>query len=617
MAESILKTGIEYASPAAPSARKPKLTPEQAKWRWFFGAIGLLLVLYLLLENPYWVPGGDSDFYVAIARNLAREGRYEYNGLPVAISPPGWPMMMAAVLKVSPYFLTLKLVTLLCMLGSLALSFFILLRFVNPRVAAGAIVLTGLLMPVYSLTYFLHSEGLYCLLSAWALLLAFRIREKPGRIVDICVLLLLCVAIPYVRWAGVFQVLPMAAVLLSGEWGKYRERRWIVAGLSILLVVSVWLATRWSLQLTAQQMVEVNNAGGGSVMDTDATGPSTEEGNVVGITNKNAKLSVFEDYGQRFLRSGKWFAWLLWHPMRFAAVQKWADSGVTVLGWLVIALLAYLVMVRTRRGELVWLALAVYCGALCMNWPNPNARYFVPVAPLIVVGILLSIRTLGEHVPATRINWAKWMRRAFVYSVLLCNLLMYGVDVIIMRSSRFYEDFEAGQHKDLVSIAYYLTHLGPMPSTAPAEGTTQPTTFPSSYQYHPRDGEIVINEKYENLGRVRWSKAGMRAMVLLTDRNIKPLDTSNSRTVVPPFSGKVNRELKNKHAKWLLVQTPAVPWRVWHFRLSRSLQEMLSRYPNQPDSGGWTLYFNDAGAYTLTPQPVPQIEDWPKRVPGM
>ena len=31
----------------------------------------VLLFLYLLLQNPYWVPAGDSELYTAVARSLA------------------------------------------------------------------------------------------------------------------------------------------------------------------------------------------------------------------------------------------------------------------------------------------------------------------------------------------------------------------------------------------------------------------------------------------------------------------------------------------------------------------------------------------------------------------
>ncbi|GIW75219.1 MAG: hypothetical protein KatS3mg104_0282 [Phycisphaerae bacterium] len=610
------------ATPATPRMiHDPKLV-----WRWFWGLSIGLLGFYLLLQNPYWVPGGDSDFYVAIARNLVQEGKYEYNGLPVAISPPGWPWVMALVLQVSPYFLSLKLLAMLFMWGSLLIGYFIALRFVPPRIAALSVALAGILMPVYSLTYFLHSEGLYCLLSAAALLLVFRLRESPDRWVERIGLILLCVAIPFVRWAGVFQMLPLVAVLLSGRWSRSNQsRQWWTAIFCILAIISTWLGTRYSLELTAEQLQAIKDAGGSSVMEEEVSEVPSDAASVelIPITAKG-ETSVIEEYAQRVIRSGKWFSWLLWHPTRFAGpLNKWLDSTVSLIGWLVIVLLGWMAVRRLIKGELLWFSLALYCGGLCLNWPNPNARYFVPVAGLIILGTLLAIRDLGQVLDHKPIDWSKWIRRGFVYSIILCNVALYGVDVLVMRSSNFYDTFEAGQHRDLVNIAHYLLNLPPEPDRT----KVSEKEFWAFAPYRPRDGAIMINERYENLDRVRFSKAGMRAMVLLTDLNIKPLDKGLSKFTSPSdpatsesgkrFPTRMIRTVRRLKVDWVLIQSPAVPWRVWHFRIPLEWYRMFSRYPDRPPSGGWTLYRYNPNEGDLLPQPVPAVDGWPKRVPGM
>ena len=612
----------------APFARDARDKPRDA-WRWGVGVTLVLLGAYVLLFNPYWVPGGDSDFYVAIARTLALEGKYQYNGLPVAISPPGWPWVMALVLQVSPTFAAMKVVTLLTMLGSLVIGYLIALRFVRPRTAAVAIGLTGLLMPVYSLTYFLHSEGLYCLFSAWALLIAFRVRERRAGYAEKAILLALCVGLPLVRWAGVFQLLPILGVLLSGAKFSGIKRGAVLSILCTVTLVATWLGTRWSLELTADQIAAIKASGGSSVMDTDVTEDIGSDATSVTVLPINAKgtQTVYEEYGQRFVRSGKWFAWLLWQPTRFAGVNKWLDSGVTLLGWSVIVMLGTVAVITLRRGEYLWLALALYCGGLCMNWPNPNSRYLVPVAPQLMVGLFVFFNVMSAWFPAISFDGWKWLRRALVYSVLLCNLFLYGSDVLVMRSGRaFYNTFEAGQHKDLVAAASYLMSLpvytapttqpGATPSTPPStQLLTQPT--PTSEKYRPGNGRVMINERYENLGRTRFSKAGMRAMVLLTGVYIKPLDEGLARNTTPPFSRRVSRFVRQRSCHWLLVQAPSIPWRLWHFRLPMSWHERLTKNPGQPPSGGWTLYWYNPATGELEPVPVPNVQGWPTRVPGM
>src|SRR3954463_5075367 len=89
----------------------------------FPATVLILFFIYGLLQNPYWVPAGDSELYTAVARNLAIGQGYTFNGQPVAITPPGWPWMLAAVMKLTPYFLPLKLLAMTCMIGSLAIDY--------------------------------------------------------------------------------------------------------------------------------------------------------------------------------------------------------------------------------------------------------------------------------------------------------------------------------------------------------------------------------------------------------------------------------------------------------------------------------------------------------------
>lgn len=612
----------------SPSLAAPAYDGRRVR-RWASIVCLALLGAYLLLQNPYWVPGGDSDFYVSIARSMARGEGFKYNGQPVAISPPGWPWVMAQVMKVSPTFLALKAVTMLSMYGSLVIGFFIALRFLKPSAAGIATVLAGLLMPVYSLTYFLHSEGLYCLLSAWALLICLRVREERALAIEKIALVLLCIGLPLVRWAGIFQLAPIAAVLLSGKPGvPIKNRHWKLAAACCLLIIGTWVGTRVALAMTPEEVQQVQDVGGDSGTDTEIVDePPTESTSVSIVTApKDPKRGMVHEYFDRVTKSGKWFSWLLWQPTRFIQIHKVADFFVGLLGWGVIALLGFLAISEARRGEWIWVSLAAYTGGICINWDNINSRYFVPVAPLILVGLLLATRRLHTAVPTRNIDVWKWVRRGLVYSVLLCNLAMYGVDVIVMRSANFYETFEAGQHKDLIAATRFLMSLptAPPPTTAPAgKATTRAaatsTSAPSDViVYRPEDGQLLVNERYENLGKPKSSKSGTRAMVLLTDRFVKPLDGKYTRIVRPPVtSPKLAKIMRARRAEWYFAQAPAVPWRLWHFKVPDWVQAKLSKSPVGPASGGWMLYRFDRINSTFTPYPFPPAENWPTRVPGM
>lgn len=622
--------------PALPDPLTPPAFERRRVARWGGITAGVLLLAYLLLQNPYWVPGGDSDFYVSIARSMARGDGFLYNGLPVAISPPGWPWVMAKVMQVSPTFLALKLTAMLCMFGALIAGYFIALRFLRPSAAALATVLAGVLMPVYSLTYFLHSEGLYCLLSAVALLLAFRLREGRGGVGHVIFLLAFCVALPLVRLAGIFQLAPIAAVLLSGPRSlPLAKRHWKTAVACCLTIIATWQISRYAQQLTPETQVLVIEAGGGSDGDTEIAESSDARGPEIFQQPKDPNKSRAREYFDRVVRSGKWFSWVLWQPSRFVQISAPADILVGVVGWGVIALLGYLAVVEARRGEWLWVALAAYTGGICLNWDNINSRYFVPVAPLIIVGLLLATRRLGAAYPPGAFDAWKWLRRGLIYSILLCNLAMFGVDVIVMRSARFYETFEAGQHKDLIAAARFLMALPPappLPATNPATPraatrpvarvavgvATAPGTRPAPFVHRPDHGDVLVNERYENLGRPRSSKAGSRAMVLLTDRFIKPLDGKISRVVRPPVKQtSLTKIMRHRKTEWYFAQAPAVPWRLWHFPVPDWLYRRLSKDGPTTPSGGWALYHFDRNESTFTPYPFAPVENWPTRVPGM
>src|SRR5437868_5483312 len=65
----------------------------------------VLFALYLPLQNPYWVPGGDSEVYTAAARSIVLGQGFKFNGYPVGMVPPGWSYVLAGLMKISPTFL--------------------------------------------------------------------------------------------------------------------------------------------------------------------------------------------------------------------------------------------------------------------------------------------------------------------------------------------------------------------------------------------------------------------------------------------------------------------------------------------------------------------------------
>ena len=152
-------------------------------------------------------------------------------------------MVLSLVMRFTTAFLPLKLLTMGCMWGALAISYWICRRFVTAGWAAFVIFSMASLSHVYQATFWLISEGLFCLITSWALLLTFHIKERAG--VErgkegwwrIALLAVLCSVAVLVRWAGVLGVLPIGAILMHGQriWPVRVNRLWITTRSSSLI----------------------------------------------------------------------------------------------------------------------------------------------------------------------------------------------------------------------------------------------------------------------------------------------------------------------------------------------------------------------------------------------
>src|SRR4051794_3235314 len=93
-----------------PASVDARASDTRTAWRvWAILVVGIA-ALYFLMFNPYWVPGGDSELYIAVARSLATGKGYSFNGHFVSICPPGWPLLLAGLMKISPTFGFFKIV---------------------------------------------------------------------------------------------------------------------------------------------------------------------------------------------------------------------------------------------------------------------------------------------------------------------------------------------------------------------------------------------------------------------------------------------------------------------------------------------------------------------------
>ncbi|MBC8107222.1 MAG: hypothetical protein H7Z14_11580, partial [Anaerolineae bacterium] len=296
--------------------------------------IGIVAAIFLLLENPYWVPGGDSEVYISSARSIAMGNGYMFNGQAARIAPPGWPMVLAVVMKfISPTFLALKLMTLGCMLGALATYFWVLRRFAPPILCAAVIILTALISHVYSLTFWLHSDALFTLITALSLLLSLQISEGDRSTWKIIALLLLCVISAAVRYAGIINILIIGAALLQGH-RRAPARAWITVALTISITIVSFYSVRWAVNYFAPKTVAFEAL---AQIDPSAILGDTQLTETGGTKAPDIFTGTRgrSGYVTRLLGYGTWFSYLLWQPMRLGTGSHAIWYVATALGWIV------------------------------------------------------------------------------------------------------------------------------------------------------------------------------------------------------------------------------------------------------------------------------------------
>ena len=576
-------------------------------WRQTLLVAGVVLAAYLLLLNPYWTPGGDSELFLAVARSVLRGEGYSYNAKPVAIAPPLWPYAVAATLRVSPTFLLVKVVTLCLMAGAWVLAHRVLLRLGPPRWATASVCLAAVFVPVYSLTFWLHTEPLFCCLAWGATLCAARIAEDRRRTCSLLGLLVLCAAMAATRWTSGLQWGIVVAVLIGG-WRPTRrslglDRRVALGfGLSGAITVGVFLLLFFGLSAVASAVESPAAA------PADAPLPVTQqdaEDDTPGLVDNDIfdGLNWWQERGYRLAEAGQWPAWTLWYPSRFAGGMPKIELVPLAVGWAVLLLLAVTAWdalrqatarraVADRRsdyplGRFVWAALVGYIFLLVIVWPLPNARYLVPIAPLLVMGTLHGCRGVGRRLGRPRVG--RWLGGAFLASLLLVNGAMFAVDAAVQRSGdrvfggspqRYYARYEAGLHESLLQAVGYLREHG------------------------VKDRQLAVSERYFNLNRMRFSKGGPRNAVMLLDRDVV---TPSEYYSFPPGEipgrlfrigvvspGGFRQWARERGIKFYLYQEPSEPWRLWHFRVPEWLERRLAGPPEEPGpSFGWRLYSSE------------------------
>jgi hypothetical protein len=256
-----------------------------------------------------------------------------------------------------------------------------------------------------------------------------------------------------------------------------------------------------------------------------------------------------------------------------------------IIGWGLILLCVLTAWRDGKIGHWIWVGGFLYCMAMVFRMRTPNPRYLVPVAPLLVLGVIRGL----EYLRAAQSPWKGLWNLSlgtFVVSVLLVNGVLWGIDVYIDHSSDFYGRYRAGETADLIAAADYMRARG------------------------VKDGEIAVSVFYDNLGRERPNGEGLRSMIMLTGRDVRgaPAATPEEpNDVMLKWAGKYD-------VKYYLYRPPVSPWRALHFKVKR-VQQILTGKEEIPDNPDWVLY--ELGKKAAVKVELPQGIVEMKKVPGI
>ena len=541
----------------------------------------VLGVLYALCWSGCWVPGGSDDaFYLDIARNLAHGRGFVANDAPVVIAPPGWPLVLAGAMRLSPSFAWLNLLPMTFLLAASAAWYLILRRFASPWTAFTVMLVVGTLFQWQRLSFHLYTDALFCLLLSVSLLLALQISERRRAGLRIPALLALCALMVTVRWAGVAAWFPLAGALLCGERRPRLNRRWLTALLAGILIAGTFIGVRTGLLASIRRQHEQAATPQERTRAQDALDQDARRMNAIFNVEKTRSLATV-------ITTGNWLTRMLWPPAELAILSRPAAVATSILGWLLLGLFALRLWQGFRAREYLMIGALLYYAALSFGWSAPSCRHLVPVTPLLVLGLWQGFEILRAKAKA------KTLRRLAVItalvitgSVVLCNLSILGMNVRIIRSKDFVRRWQAGEYAQLLAVANRLKDAVPL------------------------DGELAVNADFSNLNRGFSHRYVTRMTALVTDRPVRIVPRSICRQ-------RPDEQLlawcEQENISYYVYRPGVNPWRLWHFRMPR-LQEIITGEAPGDETPYFELYRIVDGRFVALA--LDEIDDGLRRAPG-
>ena len=351
-------------------------------------------VLYILLISPQWLITPDSAIYLLAGQSLADGDGYRVFEQPQGKYPPGFSLYLAGMIRMGlghMLWLNLGMVTI-----GLACLLFCYLLIREHTVPQWAFMVTLILASMYQMVLYCTaqlSDVPFMLLVTAGLWGVVRGIRRGGGWMELgtAFLVLSC----WIRLPGIPLALATAPAMLWQSGTASRRRVWLNA---TMLVTGVTLTAFW---LYSQDRAA----------QTTATAPLSYAGTLSSLTQDEPSLFSAR-IATHFLQGSRQLA-QLFTAQRMPSIVAIGLFWVPILAGILWAL---------RKGQYVLpIALCAYvAGILIVD--VPSSRYYLPVAPPLILFLLSGVRYLCHCVDTNRRRLAASVTWSLVAILLMVNL---------------------------------------------------------------------------------------------------------------------------------------------------------------------------------------------------
>jgi 4-amino-4-deoxy-L-arabinose transferase-like glycosyltransferase len=406
--------------------------------RWLLAVGAAVAALYLAGVVNAWWPTPDSALYQCLGRNLIAGRGYVFNGQGHTTVTPGLPVLLGLTERLAgPRAIWAKnLLMCLAGLAGLAVAYAVLRRMVQPRLAFAAVVAAGLCGVYYLHSHLILTDAPFALLF-WAVVYCGWRMLAGSWAWAAAVAALSAVAIA-VRLPGLTVLGPLAIAFAVEKFPAPAAKRLAVGG----VILAVIIAAAGAFYIIAR--------------------------NIYSEPSLYLTYHFAEDRGVLF-RLGQ-LATLVTRLPETAGELFTNRQGtlVTLLGSPLLALIAVGLARLWRRGLRIP-ALTIVLSAMTMVLSAgiiaAKARYYVPLLPLVALGLLEGVVATVEWVRRRRNLATSPQMRARV--VLITLAVIAAVNAPALARLAFYYSYQAhrgryldviegGAYADLYATAEYL-----------------------------------------------------------------------------------------------------------------------------------------------------------------